>query len=232
VLFREQHEGYVAALDDAGVRVTRLDPLEEFPDSVFIEDAALCLGDVAILMRPGAPTRFGESAALRPTLQEIFSTVIELPAQGDAFIEAGDILVTDDEVLVGLSARTNPDGFRALRAVVGEFGYRARRVETPTDVLHFKTDCGLLDSETVFATRRLAASGCFSGLRVVEAPAAEEAAANLIRVNERVLMSSGYPQTEALLSELGYSVVALPTGEAAKVDGGPSCLSLRFSRTD
>lgn len=226
-LFIEHHQRYVEALTACGCKVTLLDALEDYPDSVFIEDAALCLAGVAIALRPGASSRFGESAALMPSLNKLFRQVINLPGYG--FIDGGDILVTDTEVLVGLSSRTNQAGFDSLSKQVQELGYEARKINTPADILHFKTDCGLLDSNTIFASSALAATGCFESYQVIVAPENEAAAANLIRVNDAVLISEGYPETKLLLEKAGYKVVCLPNSEAAKVDGGLSCMSLRFS---
>lgn len=225
-LFAEQHAAYVAALRGLGA-VTLLPALEKFPDSVFIEDAALCAAGRAIQLRPGAPSRLGEAAALRPVLNENFPEVIDLPGEG--FVDGGDVLLSDEEAFIGLSARTDPAGFDALASVLSDLGYRARKVETPADILHFKTECGLLDSETIFATEKLAATGCFDGYRVITAPAGEEAAANLIRVNAEVFLASGHPRTADLLDASGYRVRELDISEAAKVDGGLSCMSLRFS---
>ncbi len=225
--FEAQHAAYVEALLASGGSVKLLPALEEFPDSVFIEDPAIVSGSTAIVLRPGAESRFGEASALRPTLVETFDTVIDLP--GDGFVDGGDVLLSDDEAFIGLSARTDQAGFDALAGILSDLGYRARRVETPPEILHFKTDCGLLDSETIFSSRALAATGCFEGYRVIEAPDGEEAAANLIRVNDVVLLSAGHPKTEDLLTSQGYSVKTLDTSEAAKVDGGLSCMSLRFA---
>lgn len=226
--FAAQHAAYVAALRDEGAQVTVLEPLEAFPDSVFVEDAALCLAATAIILRPGAPSRFGEAAAITPALQQLFSDVVHLPGEA-GFVDGGDILASDDEVLIGLSARTDREGANALRPVVEALGYRMRIVETPPDILHFKTDCGLLDSETVFASAALARSGCLSGYRLIECPQGEEAAANLVRFNDSVLLREGFPRTAELLDREGYQLRLLDTGEAALVDGGLSCMSLRFS---
>lgn len=225
--FLAEHKAYVDALRETGAEVTVLDPLEAFPDSVFVEDAALCVGGKAIALRPGAPSRFGETAAIRPALEAAFGDVIDLG--GDGFVDGGDILVTEREALVGLSARTDAAGCAALEPVLASLGYTLRQVNTPPEILHFKTECGLLDAETIFATKALAATGCFAGYRVIEAPDGEEAVANLIRFNDTVFISSGHPRTHDLLTAKGYKVVDLSTGEAAKVDGGLSCMSLRFS---
>lgn len=228
--FREEHRAYVAALRSAGLDVSELPAAEPFPDSVFIEDAALCLGDTAILMRPGEASRAGEPEHLRPALEARFENVLELPHRDGIRIEAGDTLTTEREVLVGLSRRTSRAGFEALAEALGELGHRARQVDTPPGVLHLKTDCAVVDAETIFATRRLAASRCFAGYRVIETPPGEEAAANLVRVNDHVLLASGYPRTADLLAGIGDALVPLPVVEAAKLDGGLSCLSLRYAR--
>lgn len=232
-LFRRHHDAYRAALEAAGVATTVLPPLEEFPDSVFVEDAALCLPEGAVVMRPGAPTRLGEAVMIEPALRDAFADVRHLPSLGDhghGRIEGGDVLVTAREILVGRSARTNGAGIEALRETVRDWGYRVRELATPPDVLHFKTDCGLLDGETILTTRRLSAGGHLDGYRLIHVAEGEEAAANAVRVNDVVLLPAGFPRTADILDAAGYAVVALENSEAAKVDGGMSCLSLRFSR--
>lgn len=232
-LFRAQHAAYRDALEAAGLATTVLGPLQEFPDSVFVEDAALCFPEGAVVMRPGAPTRLGEAVMIEPALHDAFDEVRHLPSLGDhghGRIEGGDVLVTDREILVGRSARTNGAGIEALRVVVRDWGYPVRELATPPDILHFKTDCGLLDAETILTTRRLAAGGHLDGYRLLHVAEGEEPAANAVRVNEVVLMPAGYPRTAEILDRAGYRVMALPNSEAAKVDGGMSCLSLRFQR--
>lgn len=226
-LMRQHHEVYVEALQAAGATVIVLDALEEFPDAHFVEDSALCLQEGAVILRPGAPSRFGESAAMRPTLEGLYSDVVSL--EGPGFIEGGDILTTEREILVGQSARTNSSGIQELADVVGRWGYALREVVTPPGVLHFKTDCSLLDGETILSTTRLSGSGCFEGYRVIDVADGEEAAANSIRFNDVVFMPEGYPLTTARVREAGFEVVELPNSECAKIDGGLSCLSLRLS---
>ena len=226
-LMREHHDAYIDALSRAGASVITLDALEEFPDSLFVEDSALCLPRLAVVLRPGAPTRFGESAAMRPHLEDLYQTVI--PLEGPGFIEGGDILVTDTEVLVGQSSRTNRAGIEELRSVLAPFGYQVREVITPPGVLHFKTDCSLLDESTILSTRRLSASGCFEGYTVIDVADGEEPCANSIRFNDTVFMPQGFPITTQRVREAGFSVVELPNTECQKIDGGLSCLSLRFT---
>ena len=155
--------------------------------------------------------------------------MIEGLGQGSGYIEGGDILVTEREILVGRSARTDSMGVKQLRDIVSKWGYTVREVITPPGVLHFKTDCSLLDEDTVLSTRKLSASGCFEGYKVIHVAEGEEAAANTIRFNELVIMPSGFPKTAEILAKAGYNLREVGNSECAKLDGGMSCLSLRFS---
>ena len=226
-LFAEHHADYIAALRSTGAHVELLDALEDYPDSVFVEDAALCLPEGAVVMRPGAPTRLGEAAIMAPTLASFYADIRTI--QAPDFIEGGDILTTEKEILVGTSARTTSGGIEALRRATVDWGYTVREVATPAGVLHFKTDCSLLDEETILSTKRLADSGCFEGYRVIHTAEGEEACGNTIRFNELVIMPSGFPRTAQALDRAGYTVREVGNSEAAKLDGGMSCLSLRFS---
>jgi len=223
---RADHDAYVGCLRETGAAVTVLPPLDAFPDSVFVEDAALCLPDGAVLMRPGAPSRAGEVAAIAPAIHTAYDTVLEISGPGT--IEGGDILTTPREILVGLSDRTNQAGVDELAELVGPMGHMVRTVTTPPGVLHFKTDCSILDDETILATERLDASGVFDGYRVIHTAVGEEAAANAIRFNTLVLMPAGFPKTAEILRRVGYDVREINNSECAKLDGGMSCLSLRF----
>lgn len=218
-----EHRAYVAALESAGVAVETLPPLPEHPDSVFVEDPAFVLPEGAILLRPGAPTRFAEAAALAPALHRHFGRITELD---EGFADGGDILVLPDEILVGLSDRTDRAGARRFGELVGGLGRRARIVETPPGLLHLKTGCALVDQRTVIAAPALAP--LFPGYEVLETPAGEEGAANLIRVNDRILMAAAYPKTAAMLAERGLEVVRIEASEIATIDAGLSCMSLRW----
>ncbi|OUR79170.1 dimethylarginine dimethylaminohydrolase [Alphaproteobacteria bacterium 46_93_T64] len=225
-LFQEHHAAYVSVLKETGAEVTELPALENYSDSVFVEDTALCLKEGVIIMRPGAPSRAGEAAAITSTLKTLFSDVRVIE---NGHIEGGDILVTASEILVGKSERTDAEGIAALRVCVADWGYKVRELQTPADVLHFKTDCGLLDENTILSTRRLADSGCFEGYRVLYTAEDEEASANAVCFNDVILFPAGFPKTAAMLEAEGYRIVQIPNTEAAKVDGGMSCLSLRLT---
>lgn len=220
------HARYVEALRTTDAEVIELPPLDAYPDAVFVEDTALCLPQGVVLMRPGAPSRLGEVAEMEPTLSAVYDDVRRI--DGPGHIEGGDILVTGREILVGRSARTDAAGVAELAAIVVEWGHSLREVFTPPGVLHFKTDCSLLDAETILATDRLDASGCFDGYRVLHVAEGEEAAANSIRFNDIVLLPAGFPKTAEMLDKAGYNVVEIDNTECAKIDGGMSCLSLRF----
>ena len=163
---------------------------------------------------------------MEPMLAEFFRDLRRI--EGPGFIEGGDILVTGREILAGRSARTDAAGIAELADIVSDWGHSVREVFTPEGVLHFKTDCSLLDAETILSTKRLAASGCFEGYRVLHTADGEEAAANAIRFNGLVVMPAGFPRTAEMVSAAGYEVVEINNSECAKLDGGMSCLSLRF----
>ena len=223
-----EHDAYIAALRSAGVEVTVLPPLEAFPDSIFVEDPALVFTEGAIMMRPGAPSRLDEVREIAPVLRDMFDNVLELPIPG--FAEGGDILTTPRSVMIGLSSRTDLDGAKGLQNCLAKLGRESRIVETPAGVLHFKTDCSLLDEEIVLSTQRLAASGVFEDFETVIIPGGEEAAANALRVNDVVFVGSDFPRTIEILAKRGYDVVPLATSQIGKIDAGLSCMSLRWRR--
>ncbi len=227
-LMLAHHAAYIATLRDTGATVVELPPLDAYPDSVFVEDTALCLPQGAVVMRPGAPSRLGEAAEMAPHLKALYTQVVAITG-ADSFIEGGDILVTETEILVGRSARTNAAGIAELTRLVAPWGHTLREVLTPPGVLHFKTDCSLLGPETILSTKRLSASGCFAGYKLIDVPDGEEAAANTIRFNDLVLMPAGFPRTRDSIAKAGLTVREIGNSECAKLDGGMSCLSLRFT---
>lgn len=225
---KAEHAAYIAALRTAGVEVTVLPALENFPDSIFVEDPALVFPEGAVLLRPGAETRVNETPEIAPTLRRMFETVLDLPSPG--FADGGDVLTTPKSVMIGLSARTDRAGAEGLIASLAKLGRKGEIVQTPEGVLHFKSDCSLLDSETMLSTKRLARSGVFKAFREVLIPEGEEPAANALRVNDVVMVGADYPRTIEMLDKLGYKVVALKTTEIGKIDAGLSCMSLRWHR--
>lgn len=226
-LMCRQHEIYIQALIEAGVTVNILPARDEFPDSVFVEDAALVLDGAAILMQPGAVSRAGEPIELLEDGRSFFKDIIQQDLGGP--IDGGDILCFDDVVLVGMSARTSEQGADSLARIVADFGYELRKARTPETILHFKSHCSLLDERTAIATSELARSGCFDGFDVVIVPEDEPQGSNVIRVNDKIILSAEAPKTVAMLRAQGFDVLPVPTTEVAKIDGAVSCCSLRYS---
>jgi len=220
-----EHLTYIDALRAARLEVTVLDALEQFPDSIFVEDPALVFRQAAILLRPGAPSRQAEAQELSATLEARFPRVLRL---SDGFADGGDVLVTPDRVLIGLSSRTNAAGAANLRALLSTIGLDSQVVETPRGTLHLKSDCALLDEQTVLATEGLANSGVLDGFRILVVPEDERSAANALRVNDVVFVRAGCLRTHDLLVAHGLDVVPLPVSEIARIDAGLSCMSLRW----
>lgn len=224
-----EHRAYVDALASAGLSVDILKPLENFPDSVFVEDTALTFPEGAILLRPGAPSRLAERDEVRGALARHFADVAELGV--GEYADGGDILVTPETVFIGLSARTNRIGAESLVKHLAALGRNARIVQTPPGVLHFKSASALLSEDTIVATKALTATGIFEGYRVLETPEDEEGAANLVRVNRFVLAGSCYPRMADIIAKEGLAVKLLPVCEVAKLDAGLSCMSLRWAKS-
>jgi dimethylargininase len=222
---RAEHAAYAAALEAAGLAITVLDSLEQFPDAIFVEDPALVFPEAAILLNPGTPSRAGEGAHLQPALEAMFPELLVLP-EGQA--DGGDVLALADRVLIGLSARTDRTGAAALATLLGKLGRKAEVVETPPEVLHLKTACSLVADQTVLATTPLAASGFFSGCRVIAVPAGEERGANVLRANATIIAGQRFPRILDLLAGLDAEVVALENAEIEKIDAGFTCMSLRW----
>lgn len=220
-----EHEAYAAALRQLGLMVEILPPLEAYPDSIFVEDPALVFAEGAILLNPGAPSRAGEVEEIAPELEARFERVLKLPG---GFVDGGDVLTAPDEVLIGLSARTDRAGAEALIAALTELGRRGRIVATPPGVLHFKTGCGMIDEETIAVTGALDDPEIFGSLHRIVIPEGEEAGANLLRIRDTVLIGEAFPRTRELVEARGVQTLALPVSAIGKIDAGLSCMSLRW----
>ncbi len=224
----KQHDKYIETLKTCGVDVTVLEPNEEFPDDCFIEDDALCTPKVAIISRPGALTRRKEvnQLDLREALGKFYDNIEQIEAPGT--IEPGDIAMVGDHYLIGLSDRTNEEGARQMIALLEKYGMSGEMVEMK-DMLHFKTGMSYIENNTVLVLDTFADNPVFDRFEKVIVPSDEAYAANSIWVNDTIITPAGYPKVKAKLEALGkYRVVECDTSEYRKVDGGLSCLSLRF----
>jgi dimethylargininase len=224
----EQHAAYVAALERCGLNVIALDADDAFPDSTFVEDTTVIAGSRAMLTRPGAASRLGEAAAIRATIARYFSDFEEMAAPGA--LDGGDVCEAGDCAYVGLSARTNREGADQLAAFLERAGIKTRFVDMTgiTSILHLKSGLSYAGDGIFVAIDELLPRLDLSGGRVLHVPPGEEYGANCVRVNDCVLVAAGYPALEALLRSCGLSPVVLEMSEYRKMDGGLSCLSLRF----
>jgi dimethylargininase len=220
-----EHTAYVEALRAAGLTVEILPPLEAFPDSVFVEDPALVFSDGAVLLRPGTPTRLGESEEMRPVLRRRFQHVFELSDK--EYADGGDVLTARDGVFIGLSRRTTRQGAEALSRLLRQLDLTAVIVETPPGSLHLKSAVSLLDEETFLTRASIAQSGIFRGYKMLVSPDSERSA-HALRVNDTVFVPAHFPRTADLLATKGYPVKPLQLAEIRKLDAGLPCMSLRW----
>jgi dimethylargininase len=221
-----QHHAYVAALQKCGIDVTLLPPEEEYPDSVFIEDTALCTSRCTVVARPGAPTRRGEEISVARVLRGLFECIESIVEPGT--LDAGDVLMVEEHFFVGLSSRTNREGARQLLDLLRKHGYSGAVLPIGCG-LHLKTGISYLGERQLLATAIYRDLPEFSGYGIIDVPEAEAYAANSIRINDAVVMPAGYPVTrDRIVDRMGCRVIEVDTSEFRKLDGGVSCLSLRF----
>jgi dimethylargininase len=220
-----QHAAYVEALRACGLEVTLLTADEEYPDSVFIEDTAVLSEKVAVITRPGAPSRQGEERSVAEALHSHYPGLEAICAPGT--LEGGDVFRAGDHFFIGISARTNPEGARQLAAILQTYGYAATAVPLRA-VLHLKTGVAYLENNRLLACGEFLDHPLLSAFETIAVPEAEAYAANSIWINGRVLVPAGFPQTKKKLKAFGYEVIPVDVSEFRKLDGGLSCLSLRF----
>lgn len=217
-----QHEAYCRTLRQMGVAVEILQPEEEFPDSVFIEDNAIILDELAVVTSMGPASRQGEPALLVPVLVRHRGLVTISPP---ATIEGGDVLRMGKRLYVGVSTRTNHAGVEALRAIAEPLGYGVTPVRTQA-CLHLKTACTSLDDETLLVNPAWLDTDALRMFRLLNVPAEEPFGANVLRLPGGVLVQASCPLTRNLIESRGYDVLCVDLSEFSKADAGPTCLSL------
>jgi dimethylargininase len=222
----EQHARYCAALRACGLTMTTLEPDLDHPDSTFVEDTAVLTAHSAILARPGARSREGEVAAMSPVIRSFFSSVLTIEAPGT--LDGGDICEADDHFFVGVSHRTSEEGARQLAAHLAGAGYTSSVIDVRgmDNILHLKSGISYIGNNILVVMEEMAE--LFAGYELVRVGSEESYAANCVRVNDRVLVADGYPRVTAELAARGFHPLALDMSEFRKMDGGLSCLSLRF----
>jgi dimethylargininase len=228
----EQHAGYVRALRDCGLRVTSLEADSEYPDGTFVEDTAIIAQRGAILTRPGAPSREGEVQSIAACLKNFYTDLPAIRVPGT--VDGGDICEADGHFLIGISARTNEHGARQLAEHLDALKYTSSVIDIRSNValLHLKSGIAYLgDGIWTVQSGIEAVLRSQSGIDIrdlIVLPPAEAYAANCVRVNDAILVAAGYPQMSAALEQRGCRLLHLDMSEFRKMDGGLSCLSLRF----
>lgn len=220
-----QHARYVDALRDLGLEVIVLEPDDRFPDSVFVEDVAVCVGDLGVITRPGADSRRDETTLIEEVIHTHFDHIeyIKEPAT----LEGGDVMMVGDTFYVGSSDRTNTAGIKQFSGIMNQYGYSV--IEVPMgDLLHLKTGMSYLENNRLLLTAEMSEIELFSTFDKIIVPPDETYAANCIWINGTVLIPAGHPRTSKKIKKLGYSIIEIEMSEFEKLDGGLSCLSLRF----
>ena len=220
-----QHAKYVEALLSCGVDVKILDADEKYPDSCFVEDVALCTPHCAIITRPGAVSRRGETIAMKKVLENFYQNIEVISVPGT--LDAGDVMMVKEHYYIGLSDRTNKKGASQLISFLKKYGMSGSTLKLEK-VLHLKTGVAYLENENMLVGGEFVSAPRFQQYNLLEISPHEAYSANSIWVNGKVVIPSGYPVTKLMISKLGYPVIEVDMSEFQKLDGGVSCLSLRF----
>lgn len=224
----EQHAKYCDALAERGLELIRLPEDPAHPDATFVEDVAVLSPKCNVLTRPGAPSRAGEVTAIRAALIALGIKLSEIETPGT--LDGGDICEAGNHFFIGVSQRTNWDGAAQLAALLEKAGYGSSCIDIRMvpGILHLKSGIAALDDRRIVAIESLASHPSLKHHEIVRVASGEEYAANCVRVNDRVLVPAGFPKILRTLEELSLNPLALDMSEFQKMDGGLSCLSLRF----
>ncbi len=221
----EEHSNYVKAMEEAGLKINLLEPLEEYPDSIFVEDPALTYKNSVIILNPFDPSRNGERDIIKEEIKHLFDNMLFVE---DGFVEGGDILNINSHFIIGLSDRTNKLGADNLSIILKKLGATVEICKTPYDILHFKSECSVLNDDTILVSNKMAQLDYLkSNYNLIELPIGEEGAANSLKINEKLILPYGFIKAEEILSKK-FNVVKVKVDEISKVDAGLSCMSLRW----
>ena len=220
-----QHSAYVQALKETGLEITVLEADENFPDSTFVEDTVLVTSEFAVITRPGAQSRRGETEAIKSVLQLSHKNIEEIKAPGT--IDAGDICMVDSHFYIGQSNRTNRAGSEQMIALLEKYGMTGSVVPM-SDMLHLKSGISYIENNNLVVAGEFINFPGFESYNRITVDNDEQYAANCLWINDYVLVACGFPKLQASIESLGYKTMVLEMSEFEKVDGGLSCLSLRF----
>ncbi|MDX1285123.1 MAG: arginine deiminase family protein, partial [Draconibacterium sp.] len=220
-----QHANYINVLKSCGVNVEVIEANESFPDSTFVEDVALLTPHCAIITNPGAPSRKEEIYDIRDTLKKYFKNIEEIIEPGT--VEAGDIMMVGSHFYIGLSERTNEIGAAQIINILEKYNMTGSIVKLE-HVLHLKTGVAYLENNNLLACGEFLSKPEFQKFNLIEVEEDESYAANCIWVNGVILVPTGFPKTKTKIENTGYKTIEVDVSEFQKLDGGLSCLSLRF----
>lgn len=224
-LAKKQHSNYIDALEKCGVEVIILPEDENFPDSVFVEDAAVLTPKCAIITRPGAPTRRDEILSIKRVLNEFYESLEEIVEPGT--LDGGDVLMVGDHYYIGLSDRTNLEGADQFIEKLNIYEMSGSTVGLET-MLHLKSGVAYLENKNLVVSGEFINKSDFQDFNRVIIQDDEQYAANCLWINGTVLIAEGYPNSKKAIESIGYKTITLDMSEFRKLDGGLSCLSLRF----
>lgn len=219
-----QHNEYIHVLKSLGLVVEVLAPLKAYPDAYFVEDTAVVTPKVAVIARPGADARQGEAVYIEPFLAS--HRPIER-ITSPATLDGGDVLMVDTHFFIGTSDRTNHQGAQQLGSILERYGYTWSSVEV-TAGLHLKSSVNYIGDHTLLATDDFALNPIFNDFTKIVLKPAEAYAANTLWINGRLIMPAGFPTVKAKLNKLSMPVIELDISEVRKMDGGLTCMSIRF----
>ncbi len=219
-----QHRRYVEALEQCGLTVTTLDPDLLYPDSCFVEDTAVVIDEVAIITNPGAASRREEVKSMQPVLQQ-FRKLEFITAPGT--LEGGDVMQVDRHFYIGLTNRTNEAGALQLGEILNKYGYTFTLVPM-TSALHLKTVVNYIGNQHLLASMEMAKNPLFNKFKILEVADEDLYAANCLAINDQLIMPAGFDRVKSILQKTGYKPIELEVSEFEKMDGGLTCLSLRF----
>ena len=221
----EQHQSYIGALKECGLDVTILPADEDYPDSTFVEDTALLTPHCAIITNPGAPSRKGETAKIKTVVDKFYSSIEKILDPGT--VDGGDIMMVGNHFYIGLSNRTNSSGAEQIIRILNKYGLSGSVIKLKK-ALHLKTGLAYLENNNLVACGEFLSNPEFNKFNIIEIPEDESYAANCVWINDKVLIPKGYPITRQKITDAGYPVIEVDVSEFRKLDGGLSCLSLRF----
>jgi dimethylargininase len=221
----EQHQDYIAALQECGLQVSILPPLEEYPDSCFVEDVALLTAHCAILTHPGATSRRGEVQHIQTAVAQFYPVLEHIKLPGH--VEAGDIMMVGSHFYIGLSQRSNAQGAEQLITILNQHNLTGSMVDM-SEMLHLKTGLSYLENNNLLTFGEMNSHSDFAQFNRIEIDQDESYAANSVWINGTVLIPKGFPKALKAVQQLGYQTREIAMSEFQKLDGGLSCLSLRF----